>query len=92
MELIKNTTFNQIKATYNGTTFTINNLNGMGVSYVDDSNPDLLKVTVTVCWRQKNGMVIGEDKDLDGVIDAGESSDAILDSPVQLVTYIAEDT
>lgn len=93
MEQIKNTTFADILATYHNVAFTAPNLNGMGVSYVDASNPDLLQVTVTFCWRQKSGLRVGEDTDLDGVIDAGEDVNAngMLDSPVQLVTYIYDE-
>jgi len=66
LEQIKNTDFDDIKAQYDEVSFTPALLNGSGVSYVDDSNPDLLAVTVTVCWQQRNGRIIGEDSDLDG--------------------------
>ena len=50
---------------------------------------DMLRVVISVCWRQKSGRVIGEDKDLDGVLDAGEDTNANgqIDSPAQLVTF-----
>lgn len=91
-EEIKNTSFSQIKATYNNVTFTTANLNGMGVSYVDDTNPILLKVTVTFCWKQGNGRVLGEDKNLNGQLNTGEdqNGNGLLDSPAQLVSYIAQ--
>lgn len=90
VEAIKNTDFDQSIATYNTVTFTSPDLNGIGVSYVTAVNPDLLKVTVTFCWRQKNRLVVGEDKNLNGIIDAGEDTNAngMLDSTVQLVNYI----
>lgn len=92
MEQIKNTNFADILANYHQVTFTTPNLDGIGVSYVDASNVDLLEITVTFCWRQKNGLIVGEDSDLDGVLDPGEEQSVpannILDSPVQLVTYI----
>jgi Tfp pilus assembly protein PilV len=50
----------------------------------------LLKVKVVVCWRQGN-RVIGEDKDLDGVLDDGEDSNNNdqIDSVCQLETALA---
>ena len=56
------------------------------------TSADLAQVTVTVCWRQRMGRVIGEDANLDGVFDA-DTEDANgngrLDSPAQLTTLIA---
>ena len=43
------------------------------------TSADLLQVTVTVCWRQKNGRIIGGDAALN----------PLSSSPVRLVTYIA---
>ncbi len=90
MEEIKNTEFAQIEATYSGVTFTSASLTGMGVSYVTAVNADLLQVTVSFCWQQKNGLIVGEDKNLNGAIDGGEdvNNNGMLDSVVQLVNYI----
>ena len=57
---------------------------------VDDSNPELLKVTISVCWR-KNNRVFGEDANFDGLLTPAEdtNNNGIIDSPVQLVTLIA---
>ena len=87
---INNTAFDQIKGNFNNKGFPAGGLNGKGISYVDDSNPNLLKITISVCWKQRNGLIIGEDRNLDGVINIGEDSNrnGILDSPVQLVTYL----
>ena len=87
---IRNKPFNQIKATYNNVTFTSNELTGIGVSYIDDSNPKLLKITVTFCWQQSNRRVIGEDQNLNGQLNVNEDKNAngILDSPTTLVSYI----
>ena len=89
-EQIKNTDFDQILPTYNNTTFTIAGLTGMGVSYVDNSNPNLSKITVLYCWHERNGRILGEDTNLNGALNGGEDKNAngSLDSPVQLVTYI----
>ena len=90
LETIKNTAFSQIKPTYNNVTFATAGINGIGVSYVDDTNPRLLKITVTFCWRQSNRRIIGEDKNLNGVLDVGEDQDGNgkIDSIVQLVSYV----
>lgn len=91
LETVKNTTFNQIKTTYNNISFTAAGINGRGVSYVDDTNPSLLKVTVSFCWKQPNGRIVGEDANLNGQLDGGEDkppTNNMIDSPVQLITYI----
>jgi Tfp pilus assembly protein PilV len=90
MDTIKNTTFAQVKTTYNNITFNIAGLNAKGISYVDDTNPELLKITIPITWKQKNGRLFGEDADLDGVLDGGEDKNAngLLSSPVEIVDYI----
>ncbi len=92
MSLIKDTAFNQILANFNNVAFqdvTVGN-NGRGVSYVDNTNPNLLVITITYCWQQKNGRIVGEDTDLDGAIDGGEdvNGSGMLDSPVQIVSAV----
>jgi len=58
--------------------------------YVDDTDPEFLLVTISVCWRQGN-RVIGEDINLNGALDAGEDTNGngIIDSTVELVTQMA---
>ena len=89
METIRNEDFGNLVTNYHGVTFTEANFNGIGVSYVDTSDPDLYQITVSFCFATKNGRVIGEDDDLDGNLDAGEddNGNGIIDSPVQLVTF-----
>ncbi|MDD4899686.1 MAG: type II secretion system protein [Candidatus Omnitrophica bacterium] len=92
MEEIRSTSFFQIYNTYNGLNFTLNDIpQSRGVVYVNNTNPELLEVTVSVCWRQQNNRVIGEDLNLNGVLNAGEDTNGngIIDSPVELVTRIA---
>lgn len=86
---METTSFDQIAATYHQQSFTSTDLSGRGVTYVDSSDPNYLKLTASFSWRQKNGRILGEDKDLDGVIDAGEdqNSNGMLDSPIMLTTY-----
>ena len=90
LENIKNVPFSQIKATYHNIVFTTPTLQGKGVSYVDDTDPTLLKITVSFSWRQANGRIIGEDSNLDGLLNIGEdkNGNGMLDSPVELVTHI----
>jgi Tfp pilus assembly protein PilV len=90
METVKSTTFDQIKLTYDLTNFPTPGMNGRGAIYVNDANPDLLQIIVSVSWQQKNGRIYGEDKNLNGVLNVGEDTNgnSLLDSPVQLVSSI----
>ena len=90
MEQVTATPFDQIVTNFNNIPFNIAGLNGKGVSYVNNSNPVLLRVTVSVCWRQKSGRLFGEDANLNGLVDAGEdkNGNGLLDSPIQLVFNI----
>lgn len=99
MEQIRNTSLSQIIDNYADLNFTVNNIPlNRGVVYVCDDpsccsvcNPELLQVTISVCWTQSN-RVFGEDKNLNGLLDAGEDLSPynnIIDSPVQLVTLVA---
>ncbi|HPB67929.1 MAG TPA: hypothetical protein PLT76_08240 [Candidatus Omnitrophota bacterium] len=88
MAEIENTTFAQVYGNFNNTTFTTPDLNGTGVVYVNNSNPDVLEISASFSWRERTGRVFGEDQDLDGQIDAGEdvNGNGILDSIVQLAS------
>lgn len=90
---IENTAYNQIFANYNNVSFTLpagSGINGIGVTYVNNADPDLLQITVTFCWQEKNGRNIGEDTNLNGQLNAGEdqNGNGILDSPVTFSTSI----
>jgi hypothetical protein len=94
LEEIRSASFDQIYDDYdtydNGIVITVDNMptNRVAVK-VDDSDPELLRITISVCWRQKNRL-IGEDSNLNGTLDAGEDDgDNIIDSPVQLITLLA---
>lgn len=89
MEQINNSDFTQLTANYHAVPFFEAGINGAGVSYIDATDPELVQITVTFCWAQKNGLIVGEDADLDGVLDAGEDANGngMLDSSVQLVTF-----
>lgn len=92
IEGIRNLPFNQIDE-LDGSSFEITGIadsESEGIIEVDDSNPELLVVTVTVCWRQQ-GRVIGEDKNLNGIFEPSTedaNANGRLDSPAQIVTLI----
>ena len=91
IEEIRSSPFTRIIGDYNGLNFIVNAIpSSRGVVYVDDTDPDLLELTISVCWKQGN-RIIGEDTNLNGVLDAGEDANGngIIDSPVELVTRIA---
>ena len=97
MEQIHTDTFSRIANDYDGMVFTVNgmpSINGRpsssGFVYVNDTNPELLNVTISICWRQGN-RVIGEDADLDGTLNNTEdvNGNGIADSPVELESLIA---
>ena len=89
MAEIENTNYTQIYTTYNNVSFNITGLtNAKGVTYVNNSTPNILVITVVICWKQPNGRVFGEDQNFNGAVNAGEDKNANgqLDSIVQLRT------
>lgn len=93
IEEIRDYTFSSIFNDYDKQIFTVDEIPGsVGVIYIDNTNPDLLGVTVSVCWRQRGNRIIGEDLNLNGTLDAGEdvNGNNIIDSPAQVVTLIAQ--
>lgn len=94
IEEIRSTPFTQIIDDFNGMIFTVNDVpSSRGVVYVTTTAPfgnaELLGVTVSVCWRQGN-KIIGEDTNLNGVLNAGEdvNGNGMIDSTVQLKTQV----
>jgi prepilin-type N-terminal cleavage/methylation domain-containing protein len=73
-----------------GNIFALDELNGKGAIYIDNSNPELLILKVVVSWRNKYGRIIGEDANLDGDLDTGEDldGDTELSSPATLITML----
>ena len=96
LEEVRSYTFSSIYSYYNngaGHTFKVAELNpgdSMGIVSVDNSNPNLLKVAVTVCWRHMGAGIVGEDTNLDGILQSSEdaNNNGEMDSPVKLATYI----
>ncbi len=64
---------------------------GKGLITIDSTNSNLLKIEIVVSWRNKNNRVVGEDSNLNGVLDGGEdqNGNGKLDSPITLVTLRA---
>ncbi len=91
IEEIRNTSFPDIVTTYNLLRFSVNGIaSSSGIVYVNDTDPEFLLVTISICWRQGN-RVIGEDINLNGALDVGEDANGngIIDSTVELVTQVA---
>jgi type II secretory pathway pseudopilin PulG len=90
METIKNSTYNTVYTTYNNATFTTTGINGRGVVYVNNTDTSLLQVKVAFCWKQANGRLLGEDSNLNGVLNSGEDTNGNgkIDGYVQITTNI----
>lgn len=93
LEEIKNASFDSLPA-LNGTTFTIPGFaNNNAIGQVQISNTalaDLREARVVVSFRSKGLRVIGEDTNINGVLDTGEDSNnnGRLDSSMELITLI----
>lgn len=95
MEEMRNSNFAALYTTYNGTNFNPGGFSlgeAKGAIYINNSNPSLLQVFVSVSWRTSSNRVTGEDRNLNGVRDAGEdlNGNLRLDSPGQLATLMAQ--
>lgn len=97
LEEMRNHNFDSIVGDYSqggdpGNTFSLTQLDGMGVIYIDNTNPELLEIEIFASWQEKGNRVIGEDANLNGILDSGEDNNGNgkLDSPVSLVTLIAK--
>ncbi|MBU2540380.1 MAG: hypothetical protein KJ593_00600 [Candidatus Omnitrophica bacterium] len=94
MEEIRGHNFIDVYNYYNGHTFEVAELpagSSKGTVTIDNSNPDLLKAYIAVCWRSSDGRVIGEDANLDGILDPAEDTNPNnnkMDSPVTLASYV----
>lgn len=93
MEEIKKTDFDSLSA-LNGTTFDItgfaaSDAKGL-IQVIDTAYADLKRIRLVACFKSRR-RIIGEDANLNGVLNAGEDTNANgrLDSPVELVTLIS---
>lgn len=81
--------------------FDLSLLTGKGVVYVRDTpiypnpdpmHPELLEVKMVISWHSnRDGHIIGEDQDLNGLLGGGEdlNGNSELDSPIMLTTFLA---
>ncbi len=95
MEEIRDSDFSTLFATYNGTSFEPDGFpsaDAEGAISIDNTDPDLLEVCVSISWRERSNKIIGEDLNLNGALDAGEdqNSDGRLSSPAETVTRIGQ--
>jgi Tfp pilus assembly protein PilV len=93
LEEIRNHNFYKIyQDYYNGSTFGVTGIaEAKGRVDVDNTNPDLLEITVTICWKQVGGRIIGEARDVGGnLVIEDIDGDGKIESPVQLVTLMTK--
>jgi prepilin-type N-terminal cleavage/methylation domain-containing protein len=95
MESIKEVPFVNLDA-LDQDTFTLNGFSANSAIGLIDvwSSPygDCRYIRLVACWRQRAGRVIGEDINLDGIIqDPPEDidDDGVIDSPAELITLIS---
>lgn len=95
IEEIRNYTFDNITADFGvggtpGNTFNLSQLTGKGVIYIDSTNTELLVIEIVVSWKDKYNRIIGEDTNLNGVLDAGEdlNSNGKIDSIITVMSMI----
>jgi len=96
LESIRETPFDSLTG-LDGNIFSLNGFavdEAIGVVDVYDyAYSDLKGIRLVACWRQKANRVIGEDINLDGVLqpeeDVAGDGDGILDSPAEIITLIS---
>lgn len=95
LEEILNSNFDTIVTDYAsgatpGDQFNLTTISGKGVITASTYATNVVSVDVVVCFQLRNGRIIGEDKNLNGTLDAGEDANGngAMDSPVKLSTYI----
>lgn len=94
-ELLRNEDFDNLLG-YNGNTFDIAGFAASGakgrIEVTTTAYSDLIKIRAVASYKTKDGRIIGEDKNLNGSLDALQGEDAnangILDSPAEMVTLI----
>ncbi|MBF0484683.1 MAG: prepilin-type N-terminal cleavage/methylation domain-containing protein [Candidatus Omnitrophica bacterium] len=90
MEKIRKSDFSQLVVNYDNKPFNVTfdnvKVKGKGVTYVDDADLKLPIVRVNVSWKEKSGLLVGEDSDLTGAYSTvkDKNGNGRLDSPVSL--------
>jgi type II secretory pathway pseudopilin PulG len=92
LEEMRTAAFTSVYSSYNGYNFSLPELNNsLGLVTINNTNPQLLRIDIGVCWQQKSGRILG-----DCVMNAGvltfnnTNADGIMSSPVGLTTYMAQ--
>lgn len=90
MDQVRNSPFDDVVPVYNGRNFTVAGLTNTGVEHqgtieIFVLDPDVLRIKISVSWRQRT-IVLGEDQNLNGVLDSGEdvNGNGELDSPCMM--------
>lgn len=75
-----------------GNIFNLRHGNATGVIYINNTNPELLEIEIVTSLLATAGRVVGEDTDLDGILDAGEdlNGNGKFDSPVTLKSFLTK--
>ncbi len=105
IEEMREADFDTLISTYNGRTFPLDGVEGLGTVRVVNTHVaasgaveelingeplEVLAVRVAVCWRNHNGRVVGEDQNLDGALDGEDiNGNLLIDSPVTIETVLA---
>lgn len=92
---IRNVDAEDIIANYNNHTFSLDELTNKNIPHIGLVTIEeleaglLLRIKVVICWQQKN-RIIGEDANLNGILDADEdeNGNGEIDSPCMLDTAI----
>jgi len=94
MEEIRNANLDTVFANYDATSFdpdgfTLNE--AKGAICVDNTNPELLEIYMSVSWRGTSNRIIGEDTNLNGALDLGEdlNGDTRLNAPAEISTLMS---
>lgn len=94
MESLRETPFDSLLL-LDGTSFTLGGFpSGSSMGFIDiyaTPYSDLIYVRLVGSWRQKSGRIIGEDINLDGMLQPSEDSDLdnTMDSPAEIATFIS---
>ena len=90
VENIRNTPYNEIFPTFSNQNFVINGIPGMGTIYIDNTNPRLMGIQVVFCLKLSKGYILGEDRNLNGILDKNEdlNKNDQIDSPLKLFTLL----
>ena len=75
-----------------GNTFDLTQVNAKGVIYIDATNPDILVVKIVASWQTRSDRIMGEDQNLNGVLDAGEdqNGNGEIDSSTSIESMITK--